>query len=207
MPQRLQVNEVSCGSRNEEILSGFSRHSVGRLLRLLERHAGLQTSNGTDRERNAIRGIVIQTVRYPNVRSLLLISLGREIQAEVRSQYANNDWSLRRSRHERMAENCRVRPIPPLKIFPADDRDQWQLRTWGRSWRCFRLRHPIFILEIAANRDSFPHQPKEIRGDDGISNLFRRSVRSGQHSSKCEHAGEVFKKIFCPVAQVDVVRI
>ena len=107
----------------------MTRISVGRDLRPLQSYTRLQPADDAERHVVALRPIVSQAVRNPDIGQAFQSGIWREQQFEARSQHANNlgRWTAPGGL-DGLSQDPGIAAESPLPVFIADDRDGGELR-------------------------------------------------------------------------------
>jgi hypothetical protein len=142
---RLQPDMKAGGLPNRYVPPQLRGHAIGLRLRLLESRAVFQPADHPQRDVVALRVIVGQARREPDVRHALDIHVEWKQQLESRRQHAHDLRSSASAVQHFTAKHSRAAAIPALPVFVAQHR-HGGLTLWN-------LRLAVGVCEIAAGRD------------------------------------------------------
>ena len=213
LTHRLDTDVVVGSAQNGKLSALRSGHFLRFGLRLLRCDSGAESGHRAYGNAHALRGVVAQAVRDPDVGCGKYLSLGRKVQLEVRLEHTNNDrcrclWSGHR---HRASDNGGISAIPTLKVLVAQDcvrrQPRWRRSLLLRARRRGRIRDGVVIVEIAAVSDASAEEAEEVDRYHRRVGLLGRAVLALQRERKSENPGKIIEDGLGAFAQIDEVGI
>jgi len=201
---RDRVEVETRGLLDRIVRAQIRRDAVHLQLRLLGRHARLQTADHAKDDVVAVGGVEIDARRRPHVRRPVDADARREQQLESRRENAD-DARAAVAELDVLADDRRIAAVTPLPERVAQDRGDRNLRR-----RCLvrqrRRRRPVVGDEIAPDNHPRAEHAKQIRRRAADADLLRLLFQTGnRHAAGGDHAGEVVEdvaRLLLEVAQI-----
>jgi hypothetical protein len=213
LAHRLNPNVIVGRSQNRKLSAFRSGHLFRFVLRLLGRNSGTKPAYGAYGYAHAVRGVIAESIRKPDVGRGNHLSVWRKVQVEVRLENADDDQTrrLRAGNLHRASNHRGISAIPALKVLIAQDRlhrQPWWRRSLLRARRrSGRIWDRIVIIKISAVGDAATEQSECVGRHDRSIRLLSRAVLALQRERKSEDPGNVFEDGLGAFAQIDEVGV